>query len=120
MQYLKQFTRIAAVCLLAELLYALLPLPIPASIYGLVLMLGGLLSGVIKLEKVEKAADFLVQIMPVFFIPAAVGLMDKFDTLRAVLLPFLVTLVVSLVFTMGTTGVVTQFFLRRERKGEKK
>jgi holin-like protein len=83
-------------------------------------MLGGLLSGVIKLEQVENAADFLVQIMPVFFIPAAVGLMDKFDTLRAVLLPFLVTLVVSLVFTMGTTGLVTQFFLRRERKGEKK
>ena len=58
--------------------------------------------------------------MPVFFIPAAVGLMDEFDTLRSVLVPFLVTLVVSLVVTMGTTGVVTQFFLRREGKGEKK
>ena len=120
MKYLKQFAIILGICLLGEVLKALLPLPIPASIYGLVLMLGGLLSGVIKLEQVENAADFLVQIMPVFFIPAAVGLMDKFDTLRAVLLPFLVTLVVSLVFTMGTTGLVTQFFLRRERKGEKK
>ena len=120
MHYLKQFARIAAVCLAAEVLYFLLPLPIPASIYGLVLMLLALVIGIIKLEQVEDTADFLIQIMPAMFIPATVGLIDKFDALRAILVPFFVIMAVSLVFTFGVTGRVTQFLLSREKKGEDK
>ena len=73
----------------------------------------------VKLEQVENAADFLIQIMTPMFIPAAVGLMDQFQSLRAILLPFLVINLVGLVVTFAVTGRVTQFFLRRE-KGAKK
>lgn len=119
MKYLKQFAIILAVCLLGEGLKALLPLPIPASIYGLVLMLAALMSGLLRLEQVENAADFLIQIMSPMFIPAAVGLMDQFAGLRAILLPFLVINLVGLVITFAVTGRVTQFLLNRE-KGAKK
>ena len=119
MNYLKQFAVILGVCLLGEGLRWLLPLPIPASIYGLALMLLLLVSRLVKLEQVETAADFLIQIMTPMFIPAAVGLMDQFQSLRAILLPFLVINLVGLVVTFAVTGRVTQFFLRRE-KGAKK
>lgn len=119
MKYLMQFARILGVCLLGEVLKALLPLPIPATIYGLVLMLVFLMTGVIRLEQVEGAADFLIQIMPPMFLPAAVGLMEQFDGLRAILVPFLVINVVGLLVTFAVTGRVTQFLLGRE-KGEKK
>ena len=119
MNYLKQFAVILGVCLLGEGLRWLLPLPIPASIYGLALMLLLLVSRLVKLEQVENAADFLIQIMTPMFIPAAVGLMDQFQSLRAILLPFLVIILVGLVVTFAVTGRVTQFFLRRE-KGAKK
>ncbi len=119
MNYLKQFAIILGVCLLGEVLKALLPLPIPASIYGLVLMLVFLMTGLLKLEQVETAADFLIQIMSPMFIPAAVGLMDQFAGLRAILLPFLVINFVGLVITFAVTGRVTQFFLSKE-KGAKK
>ena len=119
MNYLKQFAVILGVCLLGEGLRWLLPLPIPASIYGLALMLLLLVSRLVKLEQVENAADFLIQIMTPMFIPAAVGLMDQFQSLRAILLPFLVINLVGLVVTFVVTGRVTQFFLRRE-KGAKK
>ena len=119
MKYLKQFAIILAVCLAGEGLKALLPLPIPASIYGLVLMLAALMSGLLKLEQVETAADYLIQIMSPMFIPAAVGLMDQFASLRAILLPFLVINLVGLVITFAVTGRVTQFLLNRE-KGAKK
>ena len=119
MNYLKQFAVILGVCLLGEGLRWLLPLPIPASIYGLALMLLLLVSRLVKLEQVENAADFLIQIMTPMFIPAAVGLMDQFQSLRAILLPFLVINLVGLVVTFAVTGLVTQFFLRRE-KGAKK
>ena len=64
------------VCLLGEVLRYVLPLPVPASVYGLVLMLVFLLTGLVKLDQVENAADFLIGIMSPMFIPAAVALMD--------------------------------------------
>ena len=69
MKYLRQFCIILLVSALGEGLHILLPLPVPASVYGLVLMLGALASGILKLEQVEEAADFLVEIMPVMFVP---------------------------------------------------
>ena len=119
MKYLKQFTIILGVCLLGEVLRYVLPLPVPASVYGLALMLIFLLTGLVKLDQVENAADFLIGIMSPMFIPAAVALMNQFAALRAILLPFLVINFVGLVITLGVTGRVTQFFLRREKEGKK-
>ena len=104
---------------MGEVLKALLPLPIPASIYGLVLMLVFLVTGLLKLEQVETAADFLIQIMSPMFIPAAVSLMDQFSSLRAILLPFLVINLVGMIITFAVTGRVTQFVLRRGKGGKK-
>ena len=72
MKFLKQFLWILLISFLGEALRALIPLPIPASVYGLVLMLAALITGVLKVEQVRGAAEFLIEIMPVMFIPAAV------------------------------------------------
>ena len=83
MKYLRQFCIILLVSALGEGLHILLPLPVPASVYGLVLMLGALASGILKLEQVEEAADFLVEIMPVMFVPAGVGLLEAWGDLAS-------------------------------------
>ena len=114
--YLFQFARILAFCFLGEVCHAVLPLPVPASVYGLVLLLAALLTGVIKLDQVEGAADFLIEIMPVMFIPAAVGLLNAWDVLRPVVVPVVVVTVVTTVLVMGVTGQVTQRVIRWERK----
>ena len=72
MKYVKQFLIISAICLIGELCRYILPFPIPSSIYGLILLLTGLLTGLIKLEQVDETATFLVDIMPIMFIPAGV------------------------------------------------
>ena len=95
----------------------LIPLPIPASVYGLVLMLLALCSGILKLEQIKDAADFLIEIMPVMFIPAAVGLLDAWGTLQPIWVPVLIITVVTTIIVMAVTGRVTQFIIR---KGEKK
>ncbi|MDQ9840279.1 CidA/LrgA family protein, partial [Acinetobacter baumannii] len=73
MKYVKQFLIILLISAMGEGLYAILPLPIPASVYGVILMLAALISGILKLEQVKETADFLIEIMPVMFIPAGVG-----------------------------------------------
>lgn len=116
MEFLKQFLWILLISFLGEVLRALIPLPIPASVYGLVLMLAALITGVLKVEQVRGAAEFLIEIMPVMFIPAAVGLMTAWDALRPVCVPVLVITAATTVIVMAVTGRVTQAIIRREKK----
>ena len=118
MKYVKQFAIILLVSLVGELMTFLLPLPVPASIYGLVLMLFSLLTGLIKLDAVRDTACFLIEIMPLMFIPAAVGLMASWSVIRANLLAYLIIAAVSTVAVMAVSGLVTQGVLRRNGKGE--
>lgn len=121
MKLLYQFGVILAVTFVGELLYALLPLPIPASIYGLIVMLICLGTKVVKLSQVKIAADFLIDIMPPMFIPAAVGLIVVWGDLKEILIPVVVNTCLSTVIVMVCTGKVTQTLIRRKQKtGEMK
>jgi holin-like protein len=119
MRYLKQLTIILLISFCGEVLHALLPLPVPASIYGLLLMLLGLCTGIIQLSSVRETGKFLVEIMPVMFIPAAVGLLDSWGVLAPIWLPVAVITVVTTVLVMGVSGLVAQWVVRREEKGGK-
>ena len=121
MKLLYQFGVILAVTFVGELLYALLPLPIPASIDGLLVMLICLGTKVVKLSQVKIAADFLIDIMPPMFIPAAVGLIVVWGDLKEILIPVVVITCLSTVIVMVCTGKVTQTLIRRKQKtGEMK
>lgn len=106
MKFLRQFMIILLLSFLGEVLKMFIPLPIPASVYGLVLMLVCLMTGVLKTSQVKDAAFFLIEIMPVMFIPAAAGLIDSWKVLQPLLLPILVITVVITVFVMVITGKV--------------
>ena len=108
MKYIFQFCRILAVCLLGEGLAPLLPLPIPASVYGLLLMLLALKLKILKLDQVKETADFLIGILPLLFVPAAVGVMALLPELKALLLPCVLAVVPVTILVMGTSGRVTQ------------
>ena len=116
MKHVRQFCMILLFSFIGEFFRMVIPLPIPSSVYGLVLLLAALLTGVIKLDQVEGAADFLIEIMPVMFIPAAVGLLNAWDVLRPVVVPVIVVTVITTVLVMGVTGQVTQRVIRWERK----
>lgn len=118
MTYMFQFLIIAAVSFVGEVLSLLVPLPIPGSIYGLFLLLFLLISGVVKLRHIEKAADFLIQIMPMLFIPPAVSVLPIFGSVADSLLGVAVVCIVSTLVVMVITGVVAQFLVtRKEDKG---
>lgn len=120
MKYVKQLSIILGISFLAELLEILIPLPIAASVYGLVIMLVGLITGLIPLEKVETAADFLVDAMSIMFVPATVGIMASADALKEMLLPICVITLVSTVLIMIVTGRVSQCIIRSQRKTAEK
>jgi holin-like protein len=120
MKYLRQFSIILFISLIGEIIHLFISLPIPASIYGLLLMLIGLKTKLIPLSAVEDASIFLIEIMPVMFIPAAVGLLDSWGILGPILVPFLVITLISTIVVMAITGKVTQFFIQIDNKRKDK
>lgn len=118
MNYLKQFLIILSVSFLGEVLHGLLPWPIPASIYGMVLLFLSLLTGLIKLEQVQDAASFLSSILPMLFVAPAVKLLDCWEQVAPFAFQIVAIIVVSTVVTFAVAGKITAGLMNR-KKGEK-
>lgn len=116
MKFVKQFLIILAISLAGEILKYILPLPVPASIYGMAILFIGLMTGLISIGAVKDVGKFLIEIMPVMFIPAGVGLMASWGTLKPMLVPVAIVTVVALVTVMAATGRISQFVIRLGRK----
>ncbi len=116
MKLIFEFARIAAFCFVGEVCHLVLPLAIPASVYGLMLLLAALRFGVVKLEQVRTAALFLTGIFPLLFVPAAAGVMDLWADLQAMLVPVLLALIPITILVMTVSGCVTQRLAERKEK----
>ena len=88
----------------------MLPLPVPASVYGLVLLLAALTTGIVKLEQVKETGTYLTGIFPLLFVPAAAGIME--------LLPILIAILPVTVLVMAAAGRTTQALTARNKKEE--
>jgi len=116
MKFVYQLGVILLISFAGEILNALIPLPIPASIYGLLLMLLCLKLRIVKLEHVIGAGTFLLEIMPFLFVPAVVGLISVWGDISRLLLPVIIIIPLTTVLVMVSTGRVTQFVLRKGKR----
>ena len=115
MRHLKQFSVILLFTLLGEALHALIPLPIPAAIYGLVLLFLALLLRILRPEIIRETGTFCIGLLPLLFVAPLVGLAESFDLIRDDLAAILVVLVIGLLVTFGVSGLVAQALLGRKR-----
>ena len=113
MKYVRQFLIILVISFIGELLRYYIPLKIPASIYGLELR-------IIKLVSIRETSRFLIEIMPLMFVPAGVGLLSSWGVLKPVCVPIMVIVLISTIIVMAVSGKVTQGVIRMEKKHPKK
>jgi len=118
MSYLFQFGMILAISFVGELLHALLPLPVPASIYGILILFALLYFKVIRIPQIRQASMFLIEIMPILFLPAAVGLMDSWHLISSTLLQYIVIIILAMVIVMAAGGLFTQFIMKKVTRKE--
>ena len=116
MKYIKQFLIILAISFAGELCKYILPFPIPASIYGMAIMFTGLMTGLVKLEDVRHTGKFLIEIMPIMFIPAAVGVMKHYKILEGLYLQSALIILFTTIFVMALTGISVQLIIRRKKR----
>jgi holin-like protein len=105
---------------IGEILAYFIPFPIPASIYGIIILFVCLNLGIIKLSQVNETGKFLIEIMPIMFIPAAVGIIENWETMHDSILKYIILLIVSTIVVMVCSGIVTQFVIKLDKKGGNK
>ena len=118
MKYAYQVMIIGGISFAGEILKKLLPLPVPASVYGMVLLLVCLCTKVIKLDQIQETADFMLAAMPLVFVGPGVALMESFGLMKDSLLGILVISVLSTMLVMVLTGMLAQILVRRKRDRE--
>lgn len=121
MKYVFQLMLIFIISLAGELLYALLPLPVPASVYGLAILFVLLLTKRVKLHQVEDTADFLMSIMPLFFIESTVKTMNAYGLIKGKIPALVLASFLSFAAVTVITGLTAQGIIRlKNRKGKQK
>lgn len=112
--YLKQSALIFGFTLLGEALSRLIPLPIPAAVYGLVLLFAALCLKIVKVEQISKVSDFLLTILPILFVSPAVNLLESWGILAPHILPIVLIVVASTVLVFIVAGLISQVLCRKE------
>lgn len=116
MKYIKQILIILAFSLLGELLAAALPLPVPAAIYGFVLLFAALCTGLLKPDMIAQTANFLISVMGILFVAPAVNILGYYEIIAPALVPICVITVSSTLVVFAVAGLVTQWLRRKEDK----
>ena len=117
MKYLSQFLIIMGFTLAGEALQRLVPVTIPASVWGLALLFLALCLKLVKVEQIKDVGGFLTSLLPVLFVSPTVGIVEHWSLIKPQLLPIALLLVASTVLTFGISGGITQ---RLSRKGGRK
>ena len=119
MKYLQQFLLLMMFVFAGEAVHAGVPLPIPASIWGLLLLLGALLSGAIKLPQIEDISNFFLAVIPVLFVVPAVGVLEIFGDIAEIWPMMLVVIALTYLAAMASTGWLADFMIwQKDRKGK--
>lgn len=113
--YLMQSAWIFGFTLLGEALQRLLPLPIPAAVYGLVLLFAALCLKLIKVEQINKVSDFLLTILPILFVSPAVNLLESWGILAPHVIPIALLVLSSTILVFAVAGVVAQLICGKEK-----
>ena len=118
MKYIKEVAVIFGISMIGEVLNRLLPLPVPAGVYGLFLLLAALLFKIVKVEQVESTGEWLLDTMPLMFVPVSVGLMTSFEELKAIVVPFVAISMLSTFAVMIATGLIADFIIKKKNGKE--
>lgn len=114
MKIFRQFVIVALIAFSGEIINYFFETPIPGSILAMILLLIFLTTGLIKLHMIDKFAEFVLNHLAIFFIPAGVSLIKNLDQLKENWFPFITIVVISTIVIMVVTGLTIQFIISRD------
>ena len=116
MKYIKQLLIILVFSLAEQFLEKAIPIPIPAAIYGFVLLFLALCLGLLKPEHIDETANFLIKIMGLFFVAPAVNILAYYEVIAPALVPICIVVISSTIVVFAVAGTVTRLLQKKEGK----
>lgn len=109
--FLQQAFIFALIMLLANGLALIMPIPVPASVIGMVLLFVGLCTKIIKLEQVEELSNSLSRVITFLFVPSGISLINSLDIMQQYGLQILFVILVATLALLASTGWTGAFLL---------
>ena len=120
MKIFREAIIILGIYLIGELISKGFSLPLPGNIIGMIILLVLLCTNVIKIEKVENISAFFLDHLSFFFIPAGVGLISSFASIKDSLVYILLLCLITTAIVIVSTGTVVQYIIKIQEKKVKK
>ena len=104
--------------LIGELLQSFFNIPLPGSIIGFLLLFAALMLKVYRLEWIESGAHFVLAFLPLYFIPATVGVIEYGELFSGKGMLLIPIVVVSTLLTMAAAGWISQYVAKRKERSD--
>ncbi|MEC2306912.1 antiholin-like murein hydrolase modulator LrgA [Bacillus atrophaeus] len=110
--FLTQAFIFAAIMLVSNMIAAIVPIPIPASVVGLVLLFLLLCLNIIKLEQVETLGTSLTSLIGFLFVPSGISVMNSLGVMQHYGLQIVLVILLATIILLAATGLFSQFIIR--------
>ena len=116
MKFFRESILLLSIYFVSEIISKTLNLPVPGSIIGMILLFVLLTSNIIK---VENLANFFLDHLAFFFIPASVGLMTSFASLKGSIFKIIFLCILTTIIVISITAITVQFICNKKSKNKK-
>lgn len=89
---------------------------LPGTIVGMILLFLLLQFKIIKEENIKEVADFLLNNMAIFFVPAGVSLINSLGLISDNILVLLLSITIATAIIMLVTGKIVEFMINKKEK----
>lgn len=81
-----------------------LPIAVPPSLIGMLLLFGALCLGIVKLEQVEGLADSLSSVITFLFVPSGISLVNSLGIMKTSGIQIIAVILIATLALMAATG----------------
>lgn len=117
MKILAQCGIVFAICVVGEVLSVVTHLPVPGNVFGMIILFLLLYFKVVKKQQIRRVSRFLIGNMAFFFIPSGVAIVANFNTIKNVLIPYLLIILFTTIIVLSVTGIFSNWMMRMFSKG---
>ncbi|MBU8727149.1 antiholin-like murein hydrolase modulator LrgA [Bacillus pumilus] len=118
--FLSQAFIFATVMFVSNLISMYLPIPMPASVIGLVLLFVLLTTKIVKLEQVEQLGTSLTGLISFLFVPSGISVIQSLGVMQEVGVQVVGVIIIATIMLLAATGLFSQLLMQLSEKPKKR
>lgn len=109
----QQALTLAVILLISKIIESFIPIPMPASVIGLVLLFIAPCTGIVKLGQVESVGTALTNNISFLFVPAGISVINSLPILSKSPVLIILLIIISTILLLISTGFASQLLVTK-------